>query len=403
MEKNKEVEASTVAAKVCIVNELLKADGFAFGFPTRFGMMPAQFQTFLDSTGSLWDEEEQLFEGKPAGIFLSTGCQGGGQESTALSAIPQLVNRGMIFVPMGHILDSGKCRMRDVIGGSPFGAGTYVDTDGSREPSGIELNQAFHQGKYIATITKKLKRDPKCSLHKIARRRLTQREGIEKQQRDIERSSMAVKVYIVYYSMYGNVERLASEISLGLQSVQDVEATMWQVPETLSIDELSRLKAPAKSDVPIINQLKLCEADAIIFGFPTRFGLMASQFKAFLDSNEFLWKAQMLAQKLAGIFYSTSSQGDGQETAPLSAITHLVHHGMIFVPIGYTFGPGMFEMTEQKGGGPYGAGTYAGDESRKPTELELEQAFHQGKYFANIAKKCYILKKMPFKQLEKLD
>jgi len=71
----------------------------------------------------------------------------------------------------------------------------------------------------------------------------------------------------------------------------------------------------------------------------------------------------------------------------LSAVTQLAHHGMIFVPIGYTFGRGMFEMNEVKGGSPYGAGTYTGDGSRQPTALELEQAFHQGKYIANIAKK----------------
>ncbi|ESW05112.1 hypothetical protein PHAVU_011G152900 [Phaseolus vulgaris] len=198
---------------------------------------------------------------------------------------------------------------------------------------------------------------------------------------------MAVKVYIVYYSMYGHVERLACEIFLGANSVNGVEATMWQVPETLTEEELVRVGAPPKSDVPIINQMKLPEADGFIFGFPSRCGMMASQFMAFLDSTQFLWIAQMLARKPAGIFYSTSSQGGGQETAPLTAITQLAHHGMIFVPMGYTFGPDMFEMSEVKGGSPYGAGTYTGDGSRKPTELELEQAFHHGKYIANITKK----------------
>lgn len=71
----------------------------------------------------------------------------------------------------------------------------------------------------------------------------------------------------------------------------------------------------------------------------------------------------------------------------LTAITQLVHHGMIFVPVGYTFGAGMFEMEQVKGGSPYGSGTFAGDGSRVATELELQQAFHQGKYFAGIAKK----------------
>ena len=71
----------------------------------------------------------------------------------------------------------------------------------------------------------------------------------------------------------------------------------------------------------------------------------------------------------------------------LTAITHLVHHGLIFVPIGYTFGARMFEMEKVKGGSLYGAGTFAGDGSRQPSELELEQAFHQGKYIAAITKK----------------
>jgi len=71
----------------------------------------------------------------------------------------------------------------------------------------------------------------------------------------------------------------------------------------------------------------------------------------------------------------------------LTAITQLAHHGMIFVPTGYASGGGMFEMTEVKGGSAYGSGTFAGDGSRKPTKLELEQAFFQGKLTAQVTKK----------------
>lgn len=71
----------------------------------------------------------------------------------------------------------------------------------------------------------------------------------------------------------------------------------------------------------------------------------------------------------------------------LTAVTQLAHHGMLYVPLGYTFGNGMFEMNEVKGGSSYGAGTYAADGFRQPTELELEQAVYQGKYVAEIAKK----------------
>lgn len=198
---------------------------------------------------------------------------------------------------------------------------------------------------------------------------------------------MATKVYIVYYSTYGHVEKLAHEIKKGADSVEGVEAKLFQVPETLSDEILAKLGGPPKSEVPIISPHDLPEADGFVFGFPTRFGMMAAQFKAFLDATGGLWRTQALAGKPAGLFYSTGSQGGGQETTALTAITQLVHHGMIFVPIGYTFGAGMFEMEKVKGGSPYGAGTYAGDGSRQPSDIELEQAFHQGKYIAAITKK----------------
>nr|POE95462.1 putative nad(p)h dehydrogenase (quinone) fqr1-like 1 [Quercus suber] len=190
-----------------------------------------------------------------------------------------------------------------------------------------------------------------------------------------------------YYSTYGHVEKLAEQIKKGAESVEGVEAKLWQVPETLSDEVLGKLGAPPKSDVPVISPGELAEADGLLFGFPTRYGTMAAQFQAFIDSTGSQWRTQELVGKPGGLFYSTGSQGGGQETTPLTAITQLVHHGMIFVPIGYTFGAGMFEMEKVRGGSPYGAGTYAGDGSRQPSELELDLAFHQGKYFAGISKK----------------
>lgn len=89
-----------------------------------------------------------------------------------------------------------------------------------------------------------------------------------------------------------------------------------QVPETLSDEVLAKMGAPGRSDVPVITPNELTEADGIIFGFPTRFGMMAAQFKAFFDATGGLWKTQALAGKPAGIFYSTGSQGGGQETTP---------------------------------------------------------------------------------------
>ncbi|XP_027157476.1 uncharacterized protein LOC113759046 [Coffea eugenioides] len=116
---------------------------------------------------------------------------------------------------------------------------------------------------------------------------------------------MATKVYIVYYSMYGHVEKLAEAIKKGASCVEGVEAKMWQVAETLPQEVLSKMSAPPKSDVPIISPHQLSEADGFVFGFPTRFGMMAAQFKAFLDATGGQWRTQQLAGKPAGIFYST--------------------------------------------------------------------------------------------------
>ncbi|KAK3035432.1 hypothetical protein RJ639_032857, partial [Escallonia herrerae] len=202
-------------------------------------------------------------------------------------------------------------------------------------------------------------------------------------------ASMATtKVYIVYYSLYGHVEDMAREVQRGANAVEGVEASLWQVPETLPNLVLEKMKAPPKADdVTEIRPEQLLDADGFIFGFPSRFGVMAAQFKAFFDATHEIWETQALAGKPAGIFWSTGFHGGGQELTALTAITQLAHHGMIFVPLGYTFGNAMFEMNQVKGGSSYGAGTYAGDGSRQPTELELQQAFYQGKYVAEIAKK----------------
>lgn len=78
---------------------------------------------------------------------------------------------------------------------------------------------------------------------------------------------------------------------------------------------------------------------------------------------------------------------NGLKMCRWTAITQLAHHGMLFVPIGYTFGAGMFRMDSIRGGTPYGAGVFAGDGTREPSETELALAEHQGKYMAAIVKR----------------
>ena len=129
----------------------------------------------------------------------------------------------------------------------------------------------------------------------------------------------------------------------------------------------------------------LVDADAILFGIPTRYGSPAAQVKAFFDATGSLWASGKLVGKVASVFFSTSTQGGGQETTALVAYPNFVHHGMIIVPIGYS-NPALMSMDEIHGGSPYGAGTYSGpDGSRQPSRLELNVAEYQGRHVAQIA------------------
>ncbi|GKA99631.1 NAD(P)H dehydrogenase (quinone) FQR1 [Tanacetum coccineum] len=159
----------------------------------------------------------------------------------------------------------------------------------------------------------------------------------------------------MYYFMYGHVEK--QKVA---ESVEGVEAKLWQVPEILSEEVLKKMSAPPKSDVPIITPNELGEGRWIHFWSPNN---------------------------IRHDGWSIQDPETVKSLNKLTALTQLVHHGMIFVPIGYSFGDGMSEMGELKGGSPYGAGTFSGDGSRQPSKLELEQAFHQGKYIATITKK----------------
>jgi len=105
-------------------NDLLKYDAFLFGIPTRYGNFPAQFKTFWDKTGGIWSSGG--YSGKYAGLFISNGTPGGGQESTAIASMSTLAHHGIIYVPFGYAHAFPQlANLSEVHGGSPWGAGTY--------------------------------------------------------------------------------------------------------------------------------------------------------------------------------------------------------------------------------------------------------------------------------------
>jgi NAD(P)H dehydrogenase (quinone) len=193
---------------------------------------------------------------------------------------------------------------------------------------------------------------------------------------------MAPKVAIVYYSMYGHIGKLAQAEKAGLKKA-GIEADVYQVAETLPQEVLTKMHAPPKSDVPVIDAETLTKYDAFLFGIPTRYGNFPAQWKAFWDTTGGQWGSGGFWGKYAGLFVSSGTQGGGQESTAIAAMSTLTHHGIIYVPLGYakTF-PQLTTITEIRGGSPWGAGTFAGaDGSRSPTELELELATIQGEQF----------------------
>ncbi|CAE6968912.1 unnamed protein product [Symbiodinium sp. CCMP2592] len=341
------------------LKELPNYDGFMFGMPTRFGMMAGQMKTFFDSTGQLW--ASGALAGKLAATFVSTGTQQGGQETTHFTAVTQLVHHGMAYVPLGYQAGGeGQFDLSEIHGGSPWGASTLAGGDGSRQPSAKELAIANKQGQVFgATVAKAAAKKP------------AERE---------------LKVCIVYYSLYGHVKKLADEIA-GSMREEGVTVDLFQAPELLGPEVLDKMGAPPKPEDPVMDYAavsKLPEYDGIMFGLPTRFGSASAQMKSFFDSTGGLWQSGALAGKLAASFVSTGTLNGGQESTHMTTLTNMVHHGMIYVPLGYQAGgDGQFDMSEIHGGSPWGASTYAGaDGSRQPSAMEISIAKRQGKVFA---------------------
>jgi NAD(P)H dehydrogenase (quinone) len=195
------------------------------------------------------------------------------------------------------------------------------------------------------------------------------------------------KVLVLYHSMYGHIETMAGAIAEGAKSVSGAEVDVKRVPETMPAEAFAKAGGKTEQKAPVAQVAELPDYDAIIFGSPTRFGMMTAQMRNFLDQTGGLWAQGKLVGKVGSVFSSTGTQHGGQEATILSFHTTLLHQGMIIVGLPYT-AKGLTRMDEVTGGTPYGATTLAGaDGKRQPSENELELARFQGRHVAEIAKK----------------
>lgn len=136
-------------AAVAEPGELGDYDAIIFGTPTRFGNMAGQMRTFLDQTAGLWLNGDLV--NKLGSVFTSSAT-GAGNETTITSFWNTLAHHGMLIVPV----DYGAKELFDISdlpAGSPYGAATYADGDGSRQPSDKELAVVRYQGRKVARLS----------------------------------------------------------------------------------------------------------------------------------------------------------------------------------------------------------------------------------------------------------
>jgi NAD(P)H dehydrogenase (quinone) len=200
-----------------------------------------------------------------------------------------------------------------------------------------------------------------------------------------------MKVLVVYYSTYGHVHKMAEAVAEGIKEVSGTEVALRRVPETLPPEVLEKMGAveaqKSLSHIPVCTVDELAEADAVIFGTPTRFGNMCGQMRQFLDTTGQLWANGALVGKVGSVFTSSATQHGGQESTILTFHVTLLHHGFVVVGLPYAF-QGQMTLDEISGGSPYGASTIAGgDGSRMPSENELDAARFQGRHVAEITSK----------------
>ena len=194
------------------------------------------------------------------------------------------------------------------------------------------------------------------------------------------------KVLVLYYSMYGHVERMADAVAEGARSA-GAEVAVKRVAELVPPEALAKSGAKTDQAAPVADPHELGGYDAIVVGSPTRYGRMAAQMAEFWDRTGGLWARQALEGKVGSAFTSTATQHGGQETTLMAIHTMLLHHGMVLVGLPYS-ATGQTRLDEITGGSPYGATTIAGGKGeRQPSANELDLARFQGRRVAEVAAK----------------
>lgn len=168
-----------------------------------------------------------------------------------------------------------------------------------------------------------------------------------------------VKVAVVFYSTYGTNHQVAEAAAQAARAA-GAEVRLLRVPETapksvVESQDAWKAQAAKMAHIPEVTAADMEWADAYFFSAPTRFGVVASQLRAFIDTLGGPWSKGALANKAITATTSAQNAHGGQEATILSLYTTFMHWGAIIVAPGYT-DPCLFEA----GGNPYGFSCIAG-------------------------------------------
>lgn len=190
-------------------------------------------------------------------------------------------------------------------------------------------------------------------------------------------------ILVLYYSVHGNVARMAKQVARGVDQVDGMQARLRTVPRVSTVCEATEDSVPDDGP-PYAEPADLVECAGLVLGSPTRFGNMAAALKYFLDGTADAWLSGSLIGKPAGVFTSTASLHGGQETTLISMMLPLLHHGMIVAGLPYSE-DALFET--KSGGTPYGASHTAGQDNKLPlTDHEQILCTALGRRVAELAR-----------------
>lgn len=189
------------------------------------------------------------------------------------------------------------------------------------------------------------------------------------------------KVAVVYYSATGTVYTLAQTIAETAEKA-GAEVRLRKVHELAPEEAIASNQGwtdhrLSTQHVREVTPDDLTWADAVLWGSPTRYGLVSAQLKQFIDTLGGLWQQGLLADKVYSAFTAASTAHGGQETTLASLTNVFTHFGGIIVPPGYT------DPSKFADGNPYGS-SFTSGQGDPVDETSLAGARHQAERVVKI-------------------